>query len=175
VGELDDEVRLASIGTSESLAAAFRGVIPADNPGPDNTSPQVSDTENADKPGHGCEACSWSDTGCSVCRPDVSVFERMKADDAEEDALEARARAAVQELTDVLMAQGGGGALRKALGAEAARTQLQALVAPARWDWAVAEVARRAEALAEAGLAPVAAELGALRSLIRDAAAGELS
>jgi len=103
------------------------------------------------------------------------VFERMKADDAEEDALEARARAAVQELTEVMMARGGGAAVRKVLDAEEAEIQLRALVAPARWEWTVAEVARRAEALADGGLAPVAAELAALRSLIRDAAAGELS
>jgi hypothetical protein len=155
VSELDDEVRAASIGTTESLAAAgARSALPAKS---------------------GCEACSWADNGCSICRPDVSVFERMKADDAEEDALEARARAAVQELTDVLMAQGGGDALRKVLDVESASVQLRALVAPARWDWAIGEVGRRAEAMAEAGLAPVAAELAALRSMIRDAAAGELS
>ncbi len=35
---------------------------------------------------HGCEACSYTDGGCSQCNP-RSVFERMAEDDDAERAL----------------------------------------------------------------------------------------
>ena len=64
MGQLDDELRAANVGTSESLAAHMaRGPEPAPL---------------------GCEACSFSDNGCSACRPEASALDLLREhDDAE--------------------------------------------------------------------------------------------
>lgn len=154
MGELDDEVRLASIGTSQSLAA------------------QMASAPAATRPG--CEACSWSDTGCIQCRPDVSVFDRMRADDDEEEGLVARANAALEALAHVMAAPDGPAAVQLALTMEEAVLQLRAVLQPRLWDWARHEAIRRCQGFMEAGVEANEAALRGLRSIIRDASAGEL-
>lgn len=119
----------------------------------------------------GCKDCSFADNGCSLCHPQP-VQARIDADNAAEDDLEARARAAVDALGAVMRERGGPELLEQMMSYEDAMLSLAALVPPRLQIWAGGEVARRAQAFQEAGMPEGTARVAAVRSLQRDFSAG---